>query len=98
MPNVGDIIGDDYPTLMPSYVDVADIQEAFKMYHYGLTDYEPGDTIPDDSIEGHFRSINEDFTNLSVFVDSIEVRVFDLEGRPTSATAASLTELWYLGT
>lgn len=98
MPNVGDPIGEVYQTLMPSYLDVADIQEAFKMYHYGLTDYETGDPIPVNSIEGHFVSINEDFTNLSSFVDSIEQRVFDLEGRPTSATAASLTELWFLGT
>ena len=32
-------IGTIYPTKIPGYVDNADIQAAFKLYHYGSTDY-----------------------------------------------------------
>ena len=48
----GEEIGKDYPTLMPALTDDADIQEAFTMYHYGLTSYTGIETIPEDSIEG----------------------------------------------
>jgi hypothetical protein len=34
-----ELIGTLYPTKIPGYVDNADIQAAFKLYHYGSTDY-----------------------------------------------------------
>jgi len=32
-------IGTLYPTKIPGYVDNADIQAAFKLYHYGSLEY-----------------------------------------------------------
>lgn len=42
-----------YNTQIPSIVDNADIQTAFRLYHYGSNTSTPG-TIPEDSIAGHF--------------------------------------------
>jgi len=64
----GEEIGKDYKTLMPALTDDADIQEAFTMYHYGLTSYTGIEPIPEDSIEGHFGAL--------------ETQITDLEARP----------------
>ena len=74
----GEEIGKDYPTLMPALTDDANIQEAFVMYHYGLTSYTGIETIPEDSIEGHFGAVND--------------RVTLLEGRPIAGGIFSDTE------
>lgn len=74
----GEEIGKDYPTLMPALTDDANIQEAFVMYHYGLTSYTGIETIPEDSIEGHFGAVND--------------RVTLLEGRPIAGGIYSDTE------
>ena len=36
MPDVGEQIGKDYPTYIPSLIDIADIQNAFKDYHHQI--------------------------------------------------------------
>jgi len=59
MANTGEPVGDNYPTLMPDLTDVADVQDAFKMYHFGLPDYDGIEPIPLNSIEGHFGAVNE---------------------------------------
>lgn len=64
----GEEIGKDYPTLMPALTDEANIQEAFTMYHYGLTSYTGVETISASSIEGHFGDL--------------DTRITDLEERP----------------
>lgn len=80
----GEEIGKDYPTLMPALTDDANIQEAFTMYHYGLTSYTGIETIPEDSIEGHLGAVNE--------------RVTLLEGRPVAGGIVSPTEPTQTGT
>lgn len=45
-----------FDTQIPSLDDVADIVEAFKLYHLGTADFGPGDTIADDSIHGHIAA------------------------------------------
>ena len=80
----GEEIGKDYPTLMPALTDDANIQEAFTMYHYGLTSYTGIEVIPEDSIEGHFEAVNE--------------RVTLLEGRPIAGGVVSPTEPTETGT
>lgn len=80
----GENIGENYPTLMPALTDDADIQEAFTMYHYGLTSYTGIETIPEDSIEGHFTTAND--------------RITALEGRPVAGGIVSNTEPTETGT
>jgi hypothetical protein len=55
---VSQVIGKDFRTRIPVFGDDASIQEAFYVYHYGVNNY-TSQPIPDDSIEGHFRLINE---------------------------------------
>lgn len=51
------IIGQNFKTRIPELSDDASIEEALKVYHYGIDNYtvEP---IPDNSIEGNFRSLD----------------------------------------
>ena len=37
-------IGEIFPTKIPGLADVADIQEALRLYHYGSTEYDPDNT------------------------------------------------------
>lgn len=76
----GEQIGNNYPTLMPDLTDIADVQQAFKMYHFGIVDYIDPVTTPiaADSIEGHLGAVNE--------------RVTELEGRPVAGGQVTDTE------
>lgn len=47
-----------YNTQIPSIADNADIQTAFRLYHYGSNTSTPS-SIPDDSIAGHLTSLEE---------------------------------------
>ena len=82
----GEPIGNDYPTLMPDLTDIADVQQAFKMYHFGVVDYIDPVTTPiaADSIEGHFGQVNE--------------RVTELEGRPVAGGQVTTVEPTVVGT
>lgn len=66
------LIGQTFKTRIPQFSDDASIEEALKVYHYGVDNYtvEP---IPDDSIEGNFR-------NLDSRIDSLEILVSGIEG------------------
>jgi hypothetical protein len=55
---VSQAIGKDFPSRIPVFGDDASIQEAFSVYHYGVDNYTT-QPIPSNSIEGHFRSLNE---------------------------------------
>jgi len=55
---VSQVIGKDFPSRIPVFGDDASIQEAFSVYHYGVDNY-TSQAIPNNSIEGHFRSLNE---------------------------------------
>jgi hypothetical protein len=97
MSNTGEQIGTNYPTLMPALTDLADIQEAFSMYHYGDADYQTGDPINPNSIEGHFSFINNRADVVDSTLEEVEERLIDLETRPTAAAGSSLSEAWWLG-
>lgn len=43
-------IGALYPTKIPGYADIADIQAAFKLYHYGSLDYDTANTDPNELV------------------------------------------------
>ena len=51
-------VGFQYKSRIPQFSDDASIQEALSVYHYGVDDYTT-EPIPNDSIEGNFRSIND---------------------------------------
>jgi hypothetical protein len=80
----GEPIGVDYPTLMPDLTDIADIQQAFQMYHLGIADWNGVDPPAADSIEGHLADVNE--------------RVTTLEGRPVAGGSVTPTEPTTVGT
>ena len=54
-------IGKDFPTRIPVFGDDASIQEAFSVYHFGVDNY-TSQPIPENSIEGHFKSLNDRVT------------------------------------
>jgi hypothetical protein len=50
-------VGQVFKSRIPTLGDDASIQEALRVYHYGVDNYSV-QTIPDDSIEGNFRSLD----------------------------------------
>jgi len=50
-------VGYQYKNRIPSFSDDASIVEALKVYHYGVDNWTT-EPIPDDSIEGNFRTLN----------------------------------------
>ena len=71
-------VGQVYKSRIPTLGDDASIQEALRVYHYGVDNYST-QTIPDDSIEGNFRSINS--------------RVTTIESTLSTATASYITRV-----
>lgn len=53
-----------YNTQIPSIADNADIQTAFRLYHYGSNTSTPS-SIPNDSIAGHFNTLDGRKLNLA---------------------------------
>ena len=49
-------VGLNFRSRIPTFSDDASVVEAFKVYHYGVDDYST-QPIPDDSIEGNFRTL-----------------------------------------
>ena len=56
-------VGYQYKSRIPSFSDDASIVEALKVYHYGVDNWTT-EPIPDDSIEGNFRSLNISVSSL----------------------------------
>lgn len=50
-------VGLNYKSRIPQFSDDASIEEALKVYHYGVDNY-TSQPIPNDSIEGHFRNLD----------------------------------------
>jgi hypothetical protein len=75
-------IGELYKTNMPDLTQIADIQEALRIYHYGVptgvnergVSYNPNNTTIDAiepfSIAGHFRDLRESIDNFAAGVTS----------------------------
>lgn len=66
-------IGRDYTAFIPSLSDDANIQEAFRMYHFGTQDGSepaPGDALTS-GIESHLASLKNDIDNLAAGTDVI---------------------------
>jgi hypothetical protein len=54
-------VGLNYKSRIPQFSDSASIEEALRVYHYGVDNYST-QTLPDDSIEGNFRSLDNRLT------------------------------------
>lgn len=84
-------VGFQYKSRIPSFSDDASIVEALKVYHYGVDDYTT-QPIPDDSIEGNFRTLNTAITNLaSQITPENYVRTVSQTSTPNVITAQSTT-------
>lgn len=57
-------VGYQYKSRIPSFSDDASITEALKVYHYGVDNWTT-EPIPDDSIEGNFRTLHDDVTTIN---------------------------------
>ena len=55
------IVGNTFRSRIPTFNDDASIEEALRVYHYGVDNYST-QPIPNDSIEGNFRTLT---TNLN---------------------------------
>ena len=62
-------IGSIYPTEIPGYADNADIQEAFRLYHYGSTTYNTANTntgsLESSSIAFHLNELQKNIDTLT---------------------------------
>lgn len=54
-------VGLNYKSRIPTFSDDASIEEALKVYHYGVDNY-TSQPIPNDSIEGNFRGLDQRIT------------------------------------
>ncbi len=55
-------VGSQYKSRIPSLGDDSSIEEALRVYHYGVDNYS-SQPIPDDSIEGNFRKLDVRLTS-----------------------------------
>lgn len=78
MANTGSQVGVNYKTLMPDLTNIADIQQAFQMYQVGIADWNGIDAPAANSIEGHYKSVND--------------RVDELDGRPIGGGEVNTSE------
>jgi len=65
-------VGVTYKTKIPSLTDDASIEEALRVYHYGIDNYS-SQPIPADSIEGNFRSLNTRVDGVESTVSNLNV-------------------------
>ena len=76
-------IGAIYPTQIPGYADNADIQEAFRLYHYGSSAYNTANTntasLENPSIAYTLNSLQTQVTNLDA-TGSVAKAIIDAKG------------------
>jgi len=86
-------VGFQYKSRIPTLSDDATIVEALKVYHYGVDDYST-EPIPDDSIEGNFRTFGTAITALQSAVSGLGttyVEQVSLTATPNVITGQSTT-------
>lgn len=86
-------VGFQYKSRIPTLSDDATIVEALKVYHYGVDNYST-EPIPDDSIEGNFRTLNTAVTALQSAVSGLGttyVEQVSLTATPNVLTGQSTT-------
>lgn len=76
-------VGLNFKSKIPTLADDASIEEALRVYHYGIDSYS-GQPIPTDSIEGNFTALDADITALQSTISTLSSNVVKL----VSETAA----------
>jgi hypothetical protein len=93
-------IGTLYPTKIPGYVDNADIQAAFKLYHYGSTDYNTSNSntanLVNPSIAYTLNNLQGQITDLDAS-GSVSKSVIDAKGDLIVGTANDAVDNLALG-
>ena len=78
-----ELIGTLYPTQIPGYADNADIQAAFKLYHYGSTEYNTENSntanLVSPSIAHTLNNLQTQITNLDP-AGSVSKSIIDAKG------------------
>ena len=88
-------VGYQYKSRIPTFSDDASIVEALRVYHYGVDNYTT-QSIPDDSIEGNFRSLNQDVATLTSAISALGstyVEQISLSASPNIITAQTTTTI-----
>lgn len=87
------VVGVTYKSRIPSLGDDATIEEALRVYHYGV-DNRTTEPIPDDSIEGNFRTLNTAVSALQSQVGNLAyVRLVSTSATPNVVTGANGTTI-----
>lgn len=76
------IVGSTFRSRIPTFNDDASIEEALRVYHYGVDNYST-QPIPNDSIEGNFRTLTNNLNTL----DGAAVKRISLTSAPNIITA-----------
>lgn len=92
--NIGELV----PTKIPGLVDQADIQAAFRLYHYGSYDFDINETDPAElinpSIAYNINDFEERIAELESGTGNLTASILNAKGSLISATGASTaTEL-----
>lgn len=86
-------VGYQYKSRIPSFSDDASIVEALKVYHYGVDNWTT-EPIPDDSIEGNFRTLHDDVATINLTLSGLAttyVEQVSLTASPNILTGQSTT-------
>lgn len=79
-------VGQIFKSRIPTLGDDASIQEALRVYHYGVDNYST-QPIPNDSIEGNFRSID---TRITTIEDTISSAIASYITRISSSSSPNI--------
>ena len=88
-------VGYQYFSRIPSFSDDASIVEALKVYHYGVDDWTT-QPIPDNSIEGNFRTLNNAVAALQSSISglsSVYLEQVSLTSAPNIITGQSISTI-----
>jgi hypothetical protein len=86
-------VGSVYKSRIPSFSDDASIVEALKVYHYGVDDWTT-QPIPDDSIEGNFRTLNQSVATINSTISGLSgtyLEQVSLTATPNVVTGQSVS-------
>ncbi len=86
-------VGYEYKSRISTLSDDASIVEALKVYHYGVDNWTT-EPIPDDSIEGNFRSLNDDVATINAALAALGTTYLEavsLTATPNVVTGQSIT-------
>jgi hypothetical protein len=81
-------VGLNFKSRIPQFSDDASIEEALKVYHYGVDNYST-QPIPNDSIEGNFRSLDDRLIVVEDALDNLAVTF--IEATSSSSSPNTIT-------